>query len=125
MLLGMGVDLIEVVRISKSMEKFGSRFLKHIFTDREIDYCERKRRGAESYAARFAAKEAGSKALGTGMNFGVCWRDLEVTRSPAGRPDLKLSGVAAELARKMGVRSIVLSLTHTSDSAIAVVIFEG
>lgn len=125
MLLGMGVDLIEVARISQSIERFGSRFLKRIYTDREIEYCERKRRGAESYAARFAAKEAGSKALGTGMNFGVYWRDLEVTRSPAGRPDLKLSGVAAEVAQKLGVKSIVLSLTHTGESAIAVVIFEG
>lgn len=125
MLVGTGVDLIEVKRIARSIERFGDRFLERIFTEREVAYCERSRRSAESYAARFAAKEAGAKALGTGMNSGVFWRDLEVNRSPAGRPSLKLWGGAADVAKKLGVKTIVLSLAHTSESAIAVVIFEA
>lgn len=125
MLLATGVDLIEVKRIARSIERYGDRFLGRIYSEREIDYCRRGRNSAERYAARFAAKEAGAKALGTGMNFGVFWRDLEVTRAPAGSPNLQLWGVAADVARRLGVKTIALSLTHTSDSAIAVVILEG
>ena len=124
MLLGTGVDLIEVERVAHSIERFGDRFLKRIFTQGEIAYCSRKRNQAESLAARFAAKEAAAKALGTGMNFGVTWRDIEVGRAVSGRPNLKLSGQALRVAGQLGVRTISLSLTHTATSAVALVIME-
>jgi holo-[acyl-carrier protein] synthase len=125
MLLGTGVDLIEVVRIAQSIERFGERFLRRVYTVREIAYCRGKRHSAESFAARFAAKEAGAKALGTGMNFGVTWHEIEVTRSPSGRPGLELSGMALSRAEQLGVRAISLSLTHTAEIAIAMVVMEG
>jgi holo-[acyl-carrier protein] synthase len=125
MLLGTGVDLAEVHRIAQSIERFGTRFLDRVFTAAEIAYCHAKRNSAESFAARFAAKEAAAKALGTGMNFGVTWREIEVARSPSGRPSLRLSGRAQERAARMGVDSISLSLSHTADLAIAMVVMEG
>jgi holo-[acyl-carrier protein] synthase len=125
MLLGTGVDLIEVERIAQSIERFGERFLNRIYTPREIAYCRRKRYSAESFAARFAAKEAGAKALGTGMNFGVTWKEIEVGRSPGGRPSLELSGRAWEVGQQLGARTISVSLTHTASMAMAMVIIEG
>ena len=125
MLLGTGVDLIEIKRIAQSMERFGPRFLDRIYTPREIAYCGGKRNSAQSFAARFAAKEAGSKALGTGMNFGVTWKEIEVARSATGRPGLELSGHARRVADQLGVRAISLSLTHTAEFAIAMVVMES
>ena len=92
MVVGVGTDLIEIARIAQSIERYGERFLERVFTQREIDYCQRKQKNsAESFAARFAAKEAGAKALGTGISQGVGWLDLEVTRQPGARPMLALS----------------------------------
>jgi len=82
MLVGTGIDLTDIPRIQKSIDRFGSRFLDRIFTEREKAYCLRKRNHAESFAARFAAKEAAAKALGTGINYGVNWLEIEVTREP-------------------------------------------
>lgn len=125
MVLGLGTDLTEIQRIEKSIERFGERFLTRVYTASEIAYCQRKKTSAESFAARFAAKEAGAKALGTGMSNGVGWQELEVRRTSAGEPSLHLTGRAAELARRMGVRRISLSLTHTGGIALAVVVMEG
>ena len=125
MLIGTGVDLIEVERIAHSIERYGERFLRRVYTDQEIDYCSRKRVSAESFAARFAAKEAGAKALGTGISRGVTWNEFQVARNPGGRPVLELSGRAALLATELGVRAISLSLTHTSSLAMATVVMEG
>jgi holo-[acyl-carrier protein] synthase len=125
MLIGTGVDLIEVERIAQSIARFGSRFLERVYTEREIAYCAPKRNSAESFAARFAAKEAGAKALGTGINLGVTWREIEVTRSPLGRPTLELSGQARRVAEDLGVRTASLALTHTAALAIAVVVMES
>ena len=126
MIVGTGVDLVEIGRVARSIERYGRRFLERVYTAQEIAYCERKRRNAaESYAARFAAKEAGAKALGTGMGFGVGWRDIEVGREPAGRPLLVFHGRAAELAQAMGVVRASLSITHTETQAMAMVILEG
>ena len=126
MLIGTGVDLIEVERIARSIERYGERFLRRIYTDHEIAYCSgRKRAGAESFAARFAAKEAGAKALGTGISRGVTWTEFEVERQPGGRPVLELRGRAALLARELGVKTISLSLTHTGSLAMASVVMEG
>jgi len=125
MLIGTGVDLIEVERIAHSIERFGERFLRRVYTDHEIAYCRRRRASAESFAARFAAKEAGAKALGTGISRGVTWNEFQVARNPGGRPVLELRGRAALLARELGVRTISLSLTHTASLAMATVMMEG
>jgi holo-[acyl-carrier protein] synthase len=125
MLLGTGIDLIEVERIAQSIERFGERFLLRVFTEGEIAYCRRKRNHAESFAARFAAKEAAAKALGTGINFGVTWHELEVSRTAAGRPTLEFSGRAREIAEELGVERVQLTLTHTATAAMAMVVLEG
>jgi holo-[acyl-carrier protein] synthase len=124
MLVGTGVDLIEIERIAHSIERYGDRFLRRIFTDQEIAYCSRKRSSAESFAARFAAKEAGAKALGTGISRGVTWNEFQVEREPGGRPTLQLRGRAALLASELGVKTISLSLTHTATLAMASVMME-
>jgi holo-[acyl-carrier protein] synthase len=125
MIVGTGVDLAEVDRIRESVERFGERFLRRIYTEREIAYVERKANKFERYAARFAAKEAGMKAIGTGWRHGVRWQDFEVVNLPSGRPTLKLHGVAAEFATRLGVTNIQLSMTHTSGLGLAYVILES
>jgi len=125
MILGSGVDIAEVPRIRESIERFGDRFLHRIFTDGEIRYCEQKATRFESYAARFAAKEAGMKALGTGWSHGVRWRDIEVVRAKGQRPTIQFHGEAAALAAKLGTKNVALSLTHTSEQALAHVILEN
>ena len=124
MILGTGTDLAEVGRIRESIERYGVRFLHRIYTPGEIAYVSAKANRFERYAARFAAKEAGMKALGTGWRRGIRWQDFEVANLPSGRPTLRLHGVAAEMAAAQGVRNIHLSITHTADVAMAVVIFE-
>jgi holo-[acyl-carrier protein] synthase len=124
MVLGLGTDLIEIQRVQDTIDQFGDRFLNRIFTADEIAYCRRKRHSGESFAARFAAKEAGAKALGTGIGRGVLWKEIEVQRQPGERPTLHFTGRAAERARSMGVRNVQLSLTHTGDVAMAVVSVE-
>jgi holo-[acyl-carrier protein] synthase len=124
MILGTGIDIIEIDRVARSIERFGERFLDRIFTPGEIAYCSRKKNAAESFAARFAAKEAGAKALGTGIQHGVAWKELEVQRQPGSRPTLHLSGRASELASQLGVRRIALSLTHSQTIAMASVHLE-
>jgi holo-[acyl-carrier protein] synthase len=123
-IVGSGVDLCEVTRIKDAIERHGRRFLERVYTDREIAYAERKANRYERYAARFAAKEAGMKALGTGWHGGVRWRDFEVINLPTGRPTLQFHGKAAEYARKLEVGNISLSITHTSVQAMAMVILE-
>ena len=125
MIVGTGIDIAEVPRIREVIERHGERFLQRIFTEDEIQYCESKANRIERYAARFAAKEAGMKAIGTGWNHGVRWRDIEVSRQPGGRPTLLLHGKAAEFAAKLGATNIALSLTHTAEEAMAQVILEG
>ena len=125
MIVGSGIDLCEVPRIEQSIARYGHRFLSRIFTAGEIAYADRKANRFERYAARFAAKEAGMKALGTGWRGGIAWRDFEVANLPSGRPTLRFHGKAAEIAEKLGVRNIALSLTHTSEQAMAVVILES
>jgi holo-[acyl-carrier protein] synthase len=125
MILGTGVDIAEVPRIRETIARFGDRFLHRIFTDGEIRYCEQRARRFESYAARFAAKEAGMKALGTGWSRGVRWRDIEVVRPKGQRPTIQFHGEAAAIAAKLGTKNIALSLTHTSEQALAHVILEG
>jgi holo-[acyl-carrier protein] synthase len=126
MILGVGTDTIEIVRIEESIRQFGQRFLDRVYTADEIAYCQRKKKHAgESFAARFAAKEAGAKALGTGISHGISWKEIEVHREASGRPTLRLSGRALERADELGIRRISVSLTHGRETAMAVVIAEG
>lgn len=124
MIVGSGIDLVEIERIQNSMDRFGERFLDRIFTKAEQAYCLRKRNAAESLAARFAAKEAGAKALGTGISQGVNWLEIEVVREPGGRPALVFHGRATERAKRMNVHNIALSLTHSNSTAMASVVLE-
>jgi holo-[acyl-carrier protein] synthase len=124
-IVGTGIDLCEVARIESAIQRYGQRFVERIYTEREIAYSERKANRHERYAARFAAKEAGMKALGTGWRGGLGWRDLEVANLASGRPTLKLHGKAAEIAEKLGVRNISLSITHTAEQAMAMVVLEA
>lgn len=124
MIIGSGIDLVEISRIQESVERFGQRFLDRIFTATEQAYCLRKKRSAESLAARFAAKEAGAKALGTGISRGVNWLEIEVVREPGGRPALLFHGRAADIAASLRVGRSALSLTHTADLAMASVLLE-
>ena len=125
MIVGIGIDLAEVDRIRAAIERYGSRFTGRIYTAAEIAYVERKASRYERYAARFAAKEAGMKAIGTGWKRGVRWQDFEVSNLPSGRPTLQFHGVAAQIADSLGVRNIALSLTHTAEQGLAIVILEA
>lgn len=124
MILGTGIDLAEVPRIRAAIERYGEKFLTRLYTPLERAYVERKANKFERYAARFAAKEAGMKALGTGWRHGVTWQDFEVANLPSGRPTLRLHGRANEIAERLGVKKISLSLTHTAENGMAFVIFE-
>src|SRR3981189_3543146 len=125
MIVGRGVDTREVDRIEAAIERRGRPFLDRLFTPSEIAYCETHRHRAERFAGRFAAKEAAMKALGTGWSRGVRWVDIEVIREPSGKPTLKLSGAAREIADRLGVKSIALTITHSGNTALAQVIFES
>jgi len=124
MIVGTGIDIAEVGRIAAAIERFGERFLQRIYTAAEIRYCESKANRIERYAARFAAKEAAMKAIGTGWKHGVAWTDVEVRREPGGRPTVSFSGKAGEFAARLGAKRASLSLTHTEEHAMASVILE-
>ncbi len=117
--------MVEIERIQQSMDRHGKRFLDRVFTAAEQAYCLRKRNSAESFAARFAAKEAGAKALGTGISYGVSWLEIEVVREPSGRPILRFHGRAAQIAEGLGVARTAVSITHTADLAMASVVIEN
>lgn len=122
---GLGVDLVDVPRVRTLLERHGDRFKERTFTAGEIAYCDGCADPAMHYAARFAAKEAAAKALGTGLwAEGVDWKDFEVTRAANGRPGLRLHGAAASHAAALGVRHAHLSLSHTRELALAQVILE-
>ena len=125
MIVSVGVDIGEVERIRKAVDdtRFGERLRDRVFTANEINYCEKKRRGRyESYAGRFAAKEAVMKALGRGWGSKVRWLDIEVTRARSGKPGIVLHDKTAQLAEELGIRSWFLSISHTRDHGLAYVI---
>ena len=125
MIVSVGVDLAEVERIRKALEdpRIGKRFRERVFTPKEIQYCETKRRGRyESYAGRFAAKEAVMKALGRGWGAQVRWLDIEVTRARSGKPEIVLHDKTARLAEELGIRRWALSITHTAQHGLAYVV---
>ncbi len=123
-IVGVGLDATEIPRIEQSVERFGDRFLRRVFTDGEIAYCNRRRHPAQHLAGRFAAKEAAMKALGTGHSRGVLWRDIEVTRR-GGPPQLLFHGNAMRRYDLLGARQAVLTITHTDTLALAHVILIG
>ena len=125
MIVGIGVDLAETSRIEQSLERFGERFTKKVFTADEITYCDRFKNRAERYAARFAAKEAAFKALGTGWREGIRWRDVEITHLPSGKPELVLIGRAEEIAHDLHVTRSAVSISHSDRYVVAQVILEG
>ena len=125
MIVGIGVDIAEVARVRQAIERHGERFLKRVFTPVEISYCRSHRNSDERFAARFAAKEAAMKALGTGWQGGIAWRDIEVSNAASGKPSLNLTGRAQEIFRSLGGKRILLSVTHTDDYALAQVVIEG
>jgi holo-[acyl-carrier protein] synthase len=124
MIIGVGVDILEIRRLRRALERTGERFTRRVYTTLEREYCHRHRDPAPSLAARFAAKEALFKALGTGWARGVSWQDVEVQRAPGSPPALRLGGKAGEVARLLGVSSIHLSISHSEDYAAAVVVLE-
>lgn len=117
-IIGTGIDATEISRIAEAIERYGDRFVHRIFTEEEIAYCRRKRDAASSFAARFAAKEAAMKALGTGHSRGVFWRGIEVFRR-GGPPQLRFHGGAAARFAAMGATGSFLTLTHSRDLAVA------
>jgi holo-[acyl-carrier protein] synthase len=124
-ILGLGLDLVEVARIRRLRELRGERFLHRVYTPHELGACQGRSDQDNRLAARFAAKEAGMKALGTGWAAGVGWHDLEVIRDRPGPPSLRLSGAAARKAAELGVRRAHLTLSHDAGVAAAVVVLEG
>lgn len=126
MIVAIGVDTIEVERIRRALahERTGERFQARVYTTGEIAYCTQRRRAAESFAARFAAKEATMKVLGRGFGGGIAWQEIEVVRGK-GRPTIVVHGRARERAAEIGVTRWHLSLTHTESDAIAFVIGES
>ena len=125
MIISVGIDLVEVERIRAALEdpRIGVRFRDRVYTQNEIAYCEKKQRGRfQSYAGRFAAKEAVMKALGRGWGAQVCWVDIEVARASSGKPDIVLHNKTEALAERLGIRNWALSITHTARYGMAYVI---
>lgn len=125
MIIAIGIDIVEISRIEEVFARQGERFRDRIFTQGEIDYCESLAAKFASYAARFAAKEAAMKALGTGWTEGVAWREIEVTRTEKGAPLLNLTGYALSRLLELGAERAHVSLSHAGDMAIAQVILES
>jgi holo-[acyl-carrier protein] synthase len=125
LIVGLGLDISEIDRIEAALTRHGSAILQRLYTPEEVAYCESHKNKFERYAGRFAAKEAAMKALGTGWRRGVRWRDIEVVRQSSGKPTLRLAGVAMRIADSMGVKNIVLTITHSGNLALAEVIFES
>jgi holo-[acyl-carrier protein] synthase len=123
--IGIGVDLVECARIQRSIDRFGDRFLHRVFTDGEIEYSMSMKFPARHLAARFAAKEAVSKAFGTGIGKAMGWRDIDVRKRPSGEPFLVFSGPAEELAAKRGVTCALITLSHTEHHAMACIVLDG
>jgi holo-[acyl-carrier protein] synthase len=123
--LGIGVDLVECERIQHSLDRFGEKFLRRVFTDGEIEYSMSMKFPARHLAARFAAKEAVSKAFGTGIGKAMGWRNIDIRKKPSGEPYLVFSGPAQELATQRGVTSAFVTLSHTEHYAVACIVLDG
>ena len=123
--LGIGVDLVECARIQHSLDRFGEKFLRRVFTDGEIEYSMSMKFPARHLAARFAAKEAVSKAFGTGIGKAMGWRNIDIRKKSSGEPFLVFTEGAEKLAKERGVTSALITLSHTDHHAMATVVLEG
>lgn len=123
--IGIGVDLVECERIQHSLDRFGEKFLRRVFTDGEIEYSMSMKFPARHLAARFAGKEAVSKAFGTGIGKAMGWRNIDIRKKNSGEPYLVFSGRAQDLATKRGVKSALITLSHTEHQAVACVVLEA
>jgi holo-[acyl-carrier protein] synthase len=123
--IGIGIDLVECTRIQHSLDRFGEKFLRRVFTEGEIEYSMSMKFPARHLAARFAAKEAVSKAFGTGIGKAMGWRNIDIRKKKSGEPFLVFSGPAQELAAKRGVASALITLSHTDHHAMACVVLEA
>jgi holo-[acyl-carrier protein] synthase len=123
--IGIGVDLVECSRIQHSIDRFGDRFLRRVFTEGEVAYSMSMKFPARHLAARFAAKEAVSKAFGTGIGKAMGWRDIDIQKKPSGEPFLAFSGPAEDLAKRRGVVNALITLSHTDHLAIACIVLEA
>jgi len=124
-IIGHGIDLVPIRRITASLSNYGDRFRERVFTAGETAYCNDSRKPDQHFAARFAAKEAVLKAIGTGWRGGIAWTDVEVVSLPSGAPGVRLSGEAMRIAASMGITTWFLSLSHSDDTAIASAIATG
>lgn len=118
-IFGIGVDVVEIERIAAAIEKSGARFVQRLFTEGEREYCEKQKFPAAHYAARFAAKEAVSKAFGTGIGASLHWLDMDIIRLESGQPELVLSGAGREFADRHGITEVKLSLSHARTCAVS------
>jgi holo-[acyl-carrier protein] synthase len=123
--IGIGIDLVECARIQRAIDRFGDRFLHRVFTDGEIEYSMSMKFPARHLAARFAAKEAVSKAFGTGIGQAMGWRDIDIRKKPSGEPFLVFSGPAKMLAQRRGVSTALVTLSHTEHHAMATIVLES
>lgn len=123
MVIGVGVDIVEISRITRALDK-GVSLMRKVFTPEEVSYCSQRKNRYQHFAGRFAAKEAALKALGTGWQNGIRWKDVEVTAGKMGRPELQLHGKASEVFQQSGARQALVTITHSDNYAVAVVIME-
>ncbi len=124
MIVGIGVDIVDVERVNRLLDRYGDRFLRRVFTDVEIRYAKRNFKTAERLAGRFAVKEAVLKALGTGKSQGILWKDIETVRGTMGKPEVKLYGKASIYMKRLRGSKIFISISHDGGKAIAFVIIE-
>jgi holo-[acyl-carrier protein] synthase len=124
MIYGIGIDLVNIKRLEKTMERWGDRFANRVFTPDERKFCHKRAYPASAFALRFAAKEAFSKALGLGMKRGIRWRDIEISHHPGGQPHLKLHGRSSDICREQKITSSHLSLSDEGEYGIAMVVLE-
>lgn len=125
MIIGIGTDIVSIPRINKACQRFGEKFINKIFTDEEANICKCKKDAAPHLAARFAAKEAVLKALGTGVSKGIGFKDVEVARMQGSKPEIVLYGKGKEMAEFLGVKNIHISISHDADRALAFAVIEG
>lgn len=124
MIAGIGIDIVDLERMRRAIARHGEHFLRRVFTEGELEFCRRRHDPVPCYAARFAAKEALFKALATGWTAGIRWHDAEVRRAEGGAPELMISGRAGEIVGELGVRRTLVSLSHSENSAVALVVLE-
>jgi holo-[acyl-carrier protein] synthase len=117
--VGVGTDIIECLRIAQMIERHGELFINRVYTDYEIRYCQRRKQATQHFAGRWAAKEAILKALGTGWRRGISWRDVEVRNEPSGKPVVGLRGGAREVVEQLGIREMLVSISHCRSHAMA------